>query len=118
MYVIEGLSIRKISDLTGCAKSTVGEYLAQFGIDQRVYPVPAQRRGQIPFGSRMHKGHMIAHKGEQKVIEELLKMRAQSRSFGDIVVWLNLNKVKSKNGGKWDRPTVYKIIKRCEVATT
>jgi hypothetical protein len=39
--------------------------------------------------------------------------RADGESFGDLVDWLNGSGVKTKNGaGKWDRPPVYKILKR------
>lgn len=33
-------------------------------------------------------------------------------SYGKIANWLNENGIKTKNGAKWDRPTVYKVLKR------
>lgn len=111
-YVVERLSIHQIAAEVGCARSTVGEYLAEFGIETRVTPLSDQCRGQVPYGSRMANGHLVPHLGEQAVIRELLEKRAAGESYGDLVSWLNERGTKTKNGGKWDRPTVYKIIQR------
>ena len=70
-------------------------------------------KGQIPYGWRSLKGLLVEHLGEQKIIVEMAARRADGASFGDLVDWLNGNGVKTKNGaGKWDRPTVYKMLKR------
>jgi hypothetical protein len=56
---------------------------------------------------------LVEHLGEQKTIVKMAARRAEGASFGDLVDWLNENGVKTKNGvGKWNRPTVYKILKR------
>ena len=55
----------------------------------------------------------MEHHGEQKIIAELAAKRAEGESYGHLADWLNENGVKTKNcADKWDRPTVYKILKR------
>lgn len=61
----------------------------------------------------MQKGLLVPHLGEQAILSDMVKLRQLGKSFGDIADWLNQNEVKTKNGSsKWDRPTIYKIIKR------
>jgi hypothetical protein len=61
----------------------------------------------------MVKGRLLDHKGEQAVIDKLVDLRASGRSFGDLVAWLDINQIKTKSRqAKWDRPTVYQILKR------
>jgi hypothetical protein len=61
----------------------------------------------------MQKGLLVPHLGEQAILADMVKLRQQGKSFGDIADWLNQSEIKTKNGSaKWDRPTVFKIIKR------
>lgn len=55
------------------------------------------------------------HLGEVKTIEKLRQMRAEGKSHGGLGDWLNVTSIRSKNGGRWDRPTVYKMLKRASV---
>jgi hypothetical protein len=112
-YVVLGKSTKQIAREQGCAASTVSKYLYEFGFPPRASGLPHQRKGQIPYGSRMVKGRLVEHKGEQAVIEELIRLRSAGKSFGDLVAWLDVNQIRTKSKhAKWDRPTVYKILKR------
>jgi hypothetical protein len=57
-------------------------------------------------------GQLLPHKSEQGVIAKLRDLRQAGMSYGKLAHWLNENGVKTKNGAKWDRPTVFKILKR------
>ncbi len=111
-YVVANKSIARIAHEQLCAKSTVSKYLLEFEIERRTEHLPSQRRGQIPFGMRLRKGQLMPHHGEQAVIIKLQGMRNQGKSFADLVSWHCSKGIRTKNGGKWDRPTVYKILKR------
>jgi hypothetical protein len=112
-YVVLGKSTKQIAREQGCAASTVSKYLYEYGIPPRATGLPHQRRGQIPYGSRMVKGRLVEHKGEQAVIAQLIELRKQGKSFGDLVAWLEINQIKTKSkAARWDRPTVYKILAR------
>lgn len=63
----------------------------------------------------MRAGQLVAHLGEQAIIERLRHLRGDGKSYGDLVDWLNANGVRAKNRGRWDTPTVYKILKRVSV---
>jgi transposase len=117
-YVNKGKSIRQIALEQGCSHSTVSQYLYEFELSLRQEEPPHQRRGQVPFGSRMVKGRLVEHKGEQAIIAKLALMRSQGRSFGDLVAWLDINQIKTKSKtANWDRPTVYQILKRAQLST-
>jgi hypothetical protein len=112
-YVVLGRSTKQIAREQGCAASTVSNYLYEFGFPPRTTGLPHQRKGQIPYGSRMVKGRLVEHKGEQAVIAELTRLRSAGKSFGDLVAWLDINQIRTKSKhAKWDRPTVYQILKR------
>ena len=111
-YVTKGKSTKRIAREVGCSRSTVSTYLYEHGIEFREGHTPGERRGQIPFGMKLLNGKLVHHLGEQAIIKEIQMLRLHGKSFGDLVDWLNSNDIRSKNGGRWDRPTVYKILKR------
>lgn len=106
----------QIAKSVGCARSTITQALLEFDIPLRNYIPTHFKRGQIAFGEKVRDGKVAPHKGELKIISELLAMRAQGATYGTLTKWLNEQGIKTKNGANlWDRPTVYKIIKRhCE----
>jgi transposase len=110
-YVNECKSMRQIARELGCSKSTVAKHILEFGISLREGYLPRQRRGQIPFGMKMRNGQLVPHLGEQATISKLRELRAAGKSYKALVDWLKAEGVRSKNGGQWDRPTVYKILK-------
>jgi len=91
---------------------SIAKYLLEVGIEPRAERLPRQRQGQIPFGMKMRGGQLTVHVGEHAIVLKLLQMRAEGKSHSDLVDWLNANGIRTKNGGKWDRPTVFKILKR------
>lgn len=111
-YVVNQKSTKQIARELGCARSTVSKYLLEHDIPIRTEEVPGQRRGQTAFGEKVRNGKIVPHFGELSLLAELQELRASGMSYGDLVTWLNASGVKTKNGGKWDRPTVYKILKR------
>jgi hypothetical protein len=110
-YTVEGANLAYIADLAGVSKTTVKDRVNLFGLKRSA---DRQRlRGQVPYGWRLVKGKLVEHLGEQKIIGQMVLKRDEGASYGDLVDWLNGDSVKTKNGvGKWDRPTVYKILKR------
>jgi hypothetical protein len=96
-----------------CSRATVIEHLHEFDIPIRDTPAHRQRRGQIPYGMKMRNGKLVEQKGEQEIIEKLRIMRSEGKTYRELVVWLKFHNVKTKNRkSQWDRPTIYKILRR------
>jgi hypothetical protein len=112
-YVVGQKAARQIADEQECSHSTVLAYLEKYDIPIREYAPQVQRRGQIPYGYRLINGQLVPFIREQKIIHEMVTMRQQGDSLGEITKWLNDSGIKTKNlKAKWDRPTVYKILNR------
>ncbi|MEZ4871342.1 MAG: hypothetical protein R2827_03660 [Bdellovibrionales bacterium] len=63
--------------------------------------------GQVPFGYRVQRGQLVPHLKEQATISQMVALREDGCSFGQIVDHLNSNEVPTKNRTRaWDRPTV------------
>ena len=108
---MEGANLAYIADLAGVSKTTVKDRVKSFGLKRQ--DDGPRLRGQVPYGWRLVKGKLVEHQGEQNIITQMAARRADGASYGGLVDWLNGDGVKTKNGvGKWDRPTVYKILKR------
>ncbi len=100
----------------GCARSTVGEALKSHSLERCQDDPVSYAAGQVPFGFRLQKGRLVVHRKEQSVIAHIVTLRGEGLSFGKIADHLNSNGVPTKNKSKgWDRPTIYKIVKRNSV---
>lgn len=65
------------------------------------------------------RGEMLKpHKGEQRTLNELWQSHQSGKSYGDLVDWLNAKGIRTKNGGRWDRLTIFYIIKRLRESQT
>jgi hypothetical protein len=97
----------------GCARSTVGKALDDFKLSTDKSERMNVRPGQVPYGFRVKHGRLVPHQGEKQVIAYLSEMKSQGSTYGQMVQWLNKHGVITKNRANgWDRPTVYKILKR------
>ncbi len=98
----------------GCARSTVGAALKELGFAIRARSDLQCSKGQVPFGFRIVKGNLVAHGGETAVLNRMAELKKTGASYGEIADWLNRQKIPTKNKAKkWDRPTIYKILKAC-----
>jgi hypothetical protein len=113
-YLKERLSTGQIAREIRSARSSVLEGLRAYGIPLRPEEEAHQlSKGQLAYGEKMTNGHIVPHKGEEKVIREIVGMRNEGLSYGAIANWLNKEGHPTKNRVKgWDRPTVYKILSR------
>jgi hypothetical protein len=113
-YLKKQLSTGQIAREIRSARSSVLEGLSAYGIPMRSEKKAHQRnKGQLAYGERMMNGQVIVHKAEQRILKKIIKLRDQGHSFGQIADWLNTSGIPTKNAKKnWDRPTVYKIVKR------
>lgn len=96
----------------GCSRSMVSHYLIEHEIPVREDRLPSIPVGQLAFGEKIRGGQIVSHLGERAIIRELIVMRGQGRSYGELVKWLNARKIPSKNGRPWARTTVLKILRR------
>lgn len=118
LYLEKRLSTRQISREFGSARSTVKEALGRFGIPIRPEDEAHRlNKGHLAYGERMINGQIVSHNGERKVIGKIVELRQSGSSFGMIVGWLNSRRIPTKNRKQeWDRPTVFKILRKAELA--
>lgn len=114
-YLSEGLSAGQIAREISSARSTVVSNLIENGVDLSK-PLYSSRKGQLAYGEKLLKGRLVPHLREQKHIQQMVEMRTAGASFGQIAIWLSKEKIPTKNKvTNWDRPTVFKIIKRATI---
>lgn len=114
-YVVLGKSMAQIARERGCARSTVGRAVVELGFGVRARKELRCSKGQVPFGFRIIEGSLVPHRGERLIVDRMAKMRDEGASYGKIAAWLNSEHVKTKNRVRaWDRPTVFKILRRVE----
>lgn len=117
-YIENGKSMAQIAREKGCARSTVSSTISSWGLEVASQN-PQYHRGQLAFRERVKNGKVVPHKAELRILDEIRDRRNEGASFGQIVDWLNSQKIPTKNRVKrWDRPTVYKILKRQIIGTT
>jgi DNA invertase Pin-like site-specific DNA recombinase len=69
--------------------------------------------GEVPYGYvRVSSGHLQRDSYQHGVIEEMRQKREQGLSFQAIADDLNRARVASAKGGRWDKKTVARIVKR------
>ncbi len=66
--------------------------------------------GPIPYGFKREGKELVPCADEQKTIDLILLLRDEPLSFDKIVNTLNFNKIKTRNGNKWQFKQVYNII--------
>ena len=120
MYLKKRLSTRQIAREICSARSTVKEALGRFGIPLRPDDEAHRlNKGQLAYGERFVNGKTVRHIAEQRVLAKILELRDKGTSYGGITDWLNAGGIPTKNRvGKWDRPTIYKIIRNCSALQT
>lgn len=113
-YLLKQLSTRQIATEIRSARSTVKDALRRFGIPMRSEGHARKlSKGQLAYGERLVCGKIVPHKAEQKVIQKILKRHRFGSSYSKIADWLNSQGIPTKNNiSNWQRPTVYKIIRR------
>ena len=95
--------------LTLSSRSTVIKYLNAAQI-----PIRAEehRRGRGGYGLRKLNGRFVANQKELELLSKIKILKKQGLNFqqiADILQGLNLP---TKNGGKWSRSIVHKILNR------
>ena len=71
-----------------------------------------RKSGQIKYGEKLVAGRKVPHLGEQKVIQSILKMRANHYSFQKIADTFNKKGIRNRSGGAWDKTVIGAIYKR------
>lgn len=119
-YIEKRKSLALIARELGCARSTVIEHLLRHGISLRTDGLlPHYNKSQLAYGERLHNGLVVPHLGEQKTIRQFQELRKDGLSFGKIAVWANEQGILTKNrAGKWDRRTIFEVLRRAARAAT
>ncbi len=68
--------------------------------------------GQVPFGYRGVNGTLHIDPFEQFVLQHIRQMHKDGANLGQIARYLTESGIPTKNGGKWQRNTVNKILTR------
>lgn len=107
-YVIEGLSIQQIVDLTMSSKTTVKRYLKEVGIPLRWEDL---RLGPPRYGERRLNGRKVQNSAEVEVMVKIRDMHEKGMSATQIAKLLNTLALPTKLGGKWHAKTILKILR-------
>ena len=67
--------------------------------------------GHVPFGYKDVLGRLVENKTEQKSLKKMQSLKSKGYSLQNISDFLNRNKHKRPNGNKWNRHSVYNILK-------
>jgi len=110
-YVVEGLSIRQISELTASSKDTIRTALHRNKIEVRERGQHHGNPSQLKYGMKRNKLNSDVHKTKQRTIDSVRQMRQEGLSLRAIARCLNLMKVPTKNRGvKWHPEMVRRIL--------
>lgn len=98
-------------DLIG---ARTAEALARLQSQGRVY-------GAIPFGYFREGDRLVPDTDQQRVIKEILELRASRCSFREIAAWLNNEQIPAARGGRWSPMSVRSVcrthVRRVELST-
>lgn len=86
-------------DLIG---ARTAEALSRLQVQGRVY-------GPTPFGFHRSGDRLIPDTDQQRVIREIVELRASRCSFREIASWLNNEGIPAKKGGRWSAMSVRSI---------
>lgn len=108
-YCTEKLTINQIAALTLSSRSTVIKYL-----DKAKIPIRAEehRLGRAGYGLRKLNGRFVANQKELELLSKIKMLKNQGLNFQQIADVLQGLDLPTKNGGKWSRGIIHKILKR------
>ena len=107
LYMEMDLSSYQISEISGWSRTSISDALRELDIKKET------RKGPLPqYGMRKEGTTHVVHKGEQKIIGQMLSLRDAGLSFDAIANKLNEENIPSKSRGRWNKSTVKEIIKR------
>ena len=110
LYLDLDLSIREIVELTGAAwsKTSITEAIKTHNITKG----KSLKLLRLMYGYKVVRGQIHPGQKEQRVIKLIMKLHGEEQSFRQIAKYLNDKKIKSKNGGSWDKSVVSAIVTR------
>lgn len=112
-YVIQGLSIAQIAGQILSSREAVRAGLIGAGIKRKRVGEAGKNPAQAPYGFRKLEGVLVAHLGEQRVIQSIRKMSNSGLSYRMICEFLTSIKVPTKNRGKsWQPEMIRRILTR------
>lgn len=108
MYIDFDLSSYQIADLSGYSRPAISTFLEKEDIKKLKHKSTTPR-----YGERLAAGRLrIPHLAEQKVIEKIIRLKTQGKSFRKIAEVLNSDGTPSKRGGQWSKTTVQDVFNR------
>ena len=106
LYLDFDLSSYQIANLSGYSRAAISNFLKREGIKKLKRKPPTPR-----FGERLAAGGFrVPHLAEQKIIEKIVRLKTQGRSFRNIAEVLNSAGTPSKRGGQWSKTTVQDVF--------
>lgn len=112
-YVIEGRSIRQISEEILSSRAAVRDRLIEFGIKRKAQGKPGLRPAQVPYGYRLSNGMMVPHLGEQRVLASVKKMVGEGLSYRKVCEFLTSVAVPTKKRGqRWHPEMIRRLLQR------
>lgn len=113
LYIDEELSARSIARWLDVGVTTVTDYLQRHGIARESHRIRGKRRPrQVSYGYDLKDGKLVPNKKEQRVIQQVRKLRAAGLTLRDIAAHLNRKLVPTKRGGVWGPSNVHRLLRQ------
>lgn len=108
LYLDFDLSSSQIANITGFARTTIGQFFKSQNIKKENQKSPNPKYGE----RIMSGGIRIPHNAELQIIKKILDLKKDGESYRGIASKLNELGVKTKQGRQWSKTTVQNIVDR------
>lgn len=66
--------------------------------------------GRAPYGWKWENKILIENPIELNAVKQMISMKKEGKKIGDIIIWLKMNNLPSRNGGAWHKKQIYRIL--------
>ncbi|MER2510993.1 MAG: recombinase family protein [Nitrosomonas ureae] len=110
LFLDEANSLSQISERYSVSREYVRKILENSGVTEFDSNRPGYLTGTVPYGWKKQNGALIPHLAEQRVIEEMHRLRLCEKSLRMIAQNLNSKGLKTKEGKTWHPQSVKRAL--------
>lgn len=110
LFLDEANSLSQIAERYSVSREYVRKILENAGVTEFDSNRPGYLTGTVPYGWKKQNGALIPHLAEQRVIEEMHRLRLCEKSLRMIAQILNSKGVKTKEGKNWHPQSVKRAL--------
>jgi len=110
LFLDEANSLSQIAERYSVSREYVRKILENAGVTEFDSNRPGYLTGTVPYGWKKQNGALIPHLAEQRVIEEMHRLRLCEKSLRMIAQILNSKGVMTKEGKNWHPQSVKRAL--------